>query len=164
MLMANATAGNVSLRLGAQAGAHAPVSACASSNEAIAYGIDMIRLGRADVVVVGGTEGVIHPLPISCFAAMQAMSRRNDDPERASRPWDKGRDGFVLGEGAAVLVIESLEYAQARGARIYGELAVIKQPTLITAMLLQALSGRVLSTNATFPMLTARACRQTQRC
>ena len=93
------------------------------SNEAIAYGIDMIRLGRADVVVVGGTEGVIHPLPIACFAAMQAMSRRNDEPEQASRPWDKGRDGFVLGEGAAVMVIESLEHAQARGARIYGELA-----------------------------------------
>ena len=123
MLMANATAGNVSLRLGAQAGAHAPVSACASSNESIAHGIDMIRLGRADVVMVGGTEGVIHPLPMACFAAMQAMSRRNDDPERASRPWDKGRDGFVMGEGAAMLVIETLEHAQARGARIYGELA-----------------------------------------
>ncbi len=123
MLMANATAANVSLRIGAQAGAHAPVSACASSNEAIAFGIDMIRLGRADVVVVGGAEGVIHPLPIACFAQMQAMSRRNDEPERASRPWDKGRDGFVLGEGAAVMVIETLEHAQARGARIYGELA-----------------------------------------
>jgi len=123
MLMANATAGNVSLRLGAQAGAHAPVSACASSNEAIAHGIDMVRLGRADVVVVGGTESVIHPMPIACFAAMQAMSRRNDEPERASRPWDKGRDGFVLGEGAVMMVIETLEHAQGRGARIYGELA-----------------------------------------
>ena len=97
MLMANATAGNVSLRLGAQAGAHAPVSACASSNEAIAYGIDMIRLGRADVVVVGGTEGVIHPLPIACFAQMQAMSRRTalgDTPQSlrtlASRLADAG--------------------------------------------------------------------------
>src|SRR6186997_374060 len=116
--MANATAGNVSLRLGAQAGAHAPVSACASSNEAIAFGIDMIRLGRADVVVVGGTEGVIHPLPIACFAQMQAMSRRNDEPERASRPWDKGRDGFVLGEGAGTLIFESLTRARKRGARI----------------------------------------------
>ncbi len=123
MLMANATAGNVSLRLGAQAGAHAPVSACASSNEAISLGLDMIRLGRADVVVVGGTEACIHPMPIACFAQMQAMSRRNDEPERASRPWDVDRDGFVLGEGAAVLVIETLEHAQARGARIYGELA-----------------------------------------
>jgi len=123
MLMANASAGNVSIRLGARAGAHAPVSACASSNEAISLGLDMIRLGRADVVVVGGTESCIHPLPIACFGQMQAMSRRNDEPERASRPWDVDRDGFVLGEGAAVLVIERLEYAQARGARIWGELA-----------------------------------------
>ena len=123
MLMANATAANVSLRLGAQAGVHTPVSACASSNESIALGLDMIRLGRADVVVVGGTEGVIHPLPIACFAQMQAMSRRNDEPERASRPWDVDRDGFVLAEGAAMFVIETLEHAQARGARIYGELA-----------------------------------------
>jgi 3-oxoacyl-[acyl-carrier-protein] synthase II len=123
MLMANASAANVSLRLGAQAGAHTPVSACASSNESISLGLDMIRLGRADVVVVGGTEGVIHPMPIACFAQMQAMSRRNDEPERASRPWDVDRDGFVLGEGAAMLVIEKLEHAQARGAKIYGELA-----------------------------------------
>jgi 3-oxoacyl-[acyl-carrier-protein] synthase II len=123
MLMANATAANVSLRLGAQAGVHTPVSACASSNESIALGLDMIRLGRADVVVVGGTEGVIHPLPIACFAQMQAMSRRNDEPERASRPWDVDRDGFVLAEGAAMFVIETLEHAQARDAKIYGELA-----------------------------------------
>ena len=123
MLMANASAGNVSIRLGARAGAHAPVSACASSNESISLGLDMIRLGRADVVVVGGTESVIHPLPIACFAQMQAMSRRNDEPERASRPWDVDRDGFVLGEGAVMLVIERLEHAQARGARIWGELA-----------------------------------------
>lgn len=123
MLMANASAANVSLRLGAQAGAHTPVSACASSNESIALGLDMIRLGRADVVVVGGTEGVIHPLPIACFAQMQAMSRRNDEPERASRPWDVDRDGFVLAEGAAMFVIENLDHARARGAKIYGELA-----------------------------------------
>jgi 3-oxoacyl-[acyl-carrier-protein] synthase II len=123
MLMANASAGNVSIRLGARAGAHAPVSACASSNESISLGLDMIRLGRADVVVVGGTESVIHPLPIACFAQMQAMSRRNDEPERASRPWDVDRDGFVLGEGAVMFVIERLEHAQARGARIWGELA-----------------------------------------
>src|SRR5918997_5357269 len=122
MLMANSSAGNVSIRLGAQAGAHTPVSACASSNESISLGLDMIRLGRADVVVVGGTEACIHPLPIACFAQMQAMSRRNDEPERASRPWDVDRDGFVLGEGAAILVIERLDYALARGAKIYGEL------------------------------------------
>ncbi len=123
MLMANATAANVGLRIGAQAGVHTPVSACASSNEAISLGLDMIRLGRADVVVVGGTEACIHPMPIACFAQMQAMSRRNGEPERASRPWDVDRDGFVLGEGAAVLVLESVEHAQARGARIYGEVA-----------------------------------------
>ena len=123
MLMANASAANVSLRLGAQAGVHTPVSACASSNESIALALDMIRLDRADVVVVGGTEGVIHPLPIACFAQMQAMSRRNDEPERASRPWDVDRDGFVLAEGAAMFVIETLEHAQARRAKIYGELA-----------------------------------------
>jgi 3-oxoacyl-[acyl-carrier-protein] synthase II len=123
MLMANSSAGNVSIRLGARAGAHAPVSACASSNESISLGLDMIRLGRADVVVVGGTEACIHPMPIACFARMQAMSRRNDEPERASRPWDVDRDGFVLGEGAAAFVIERLEHAQARGAKIWGELA-----------------------------------------
>jgi 3-oxoacyl-[acyl-carrier-protein] synthase II len=123
MLMANASAANVSIRLGAQAGAHTPVSACASSNESISQGLDMIRLGRADVVVVGGTESCIHPMPIACFGQMQAMSRRNDEPERASRPWDVDRDGFVLGEGAVMFVIERLEHAQARGARIWGELA-----------------------------------------
>jgi 3-oxoacyl-[acyl-carrier-protein] synthase II len=123
MLMANAPAANISLRIGAQAGVHTPVSACASSNESIALALDMIRLGRADVVLVGGTEGVIHPLPIAAFGQMQAMSRRNDEPTRASRPWDVDRDGFVLGEGSAAFVIETLEHAQARGARIYGELA-----------------------------------------
>ncbi|MBA3528011.1 MAG: beta-ketoacyl-ACP synthase II, partial [Propionibacteriaceae bacterium] len=123
MLMANAPAANVSLRIGARAGVHTPVSACASSNESISLGLDMIRLGRADVVVVGGTEGVLHPLPLAAFGQMQAMSRRNDEPERASRPWDVDRDGFVLGEGAAILVIETLAHATARGAFIYGELA-----------------------------------------
>ncbi|MCC2592748.1 beta-ketoacyl-[acyl-carrier-protein] synthase family protein [Tessaracoccus sp. OS52] len=123
MLMANAPAANIGLKLGARAGIHTPVSACASSNEAISLGLDMLRLGRADVAVVGGTEAVIHPLPIASFANMQALSRRNDDPERASRPWDVNRDGFVLGEGAVLMVIETLEHAQARGARIYGTLA-----------------------------------------
>lgn len=123
MLMANAPAANIGLRLGARAGIHTPVSACASSNEAISLGVDMLRLGRADVAVVGGTEAVIHPLPIASFANMQALSRRNDEPERASRPWDVNRDGFVLGEGAVLMVIETLEHATARGARIYGTLA-----------------------------------------
>ncbi len=122
MLMANAPAANLGLKVGARAGIHTPVSACASSNEAIAWGLDMIRLGRADVVLVGGGEAVIHPLPVAAFGQMQALSRRNDEPERASRPWDVDRDGFVLGEGAALMVLESLESAQARGAKIYGTL------------------------------------------
>ncbi|MHA6511978.1 beta-ketoacyl-[acyl-carrier-protein] synthase family protein [Tessaracoccus sp. Z1128] len=123
MLMANAPAANLGLKIHARAGVHTPVSACASSNEAISLGLDMIRLGRADVVLVGGGEAVIHPLPIGAFGQMQALSRRNDEPERASRPWDVDRDGFVLGEGAALMVIETLESARARGARIYGTLA-----------------------------------------
>lgn len=123
MLMANAPASQIGLRIGAKAGVHTPVSACASSNEAIAQGLDIVRHGRADICVVGGTEGVVHPLPIAAFGQMQALSRRNDEPERASRPWDVDRDGFVLGEGAVVLVLETLEHAQARGARIYATLA-----------------------------------------
>jgi len=123
MLMPNSPAANVGLALGARAGVHTPVSACASGNEAIALGIDMIRLGRADVVVVGGTEAAIHPLPMAAFGQMMALSKRNEEPERASRPWDKGRDGFVLGEGAAVLVLESAEHAERRGAKVYAEAA-----------------------------------------
>src|SRR4051795_11262778 len=123
MLMANATAANIGLRLGAQPPASTAVSSCASSNEAIAQGLDILRLGRADVAVVGGAEACIHPVPRASSPQRRAMSRRNDVPERASRPWDVDRDGFVLAEGAAMLVIETLEHAQARGARIYGELA-----------------------------------------
>ncbi|MGI8459318.1 MAG: beta-ketoacyl-[acyl-carrier-protein] synthase family protein [Propionibacteriaceae bacterium] len=123
MLMANAAAANVGLRLGAKAGVHTPVSACASSNEALSLAIDTIRLGRADVVAVGGAEGCIHPMTIGSFGQMQAMSRRNDEPERASRPWDVDRDGFVMGEGSAMFVVETLDHARARGAAIYGELA-----------------------------------------
>jgi len=123
MLMANAPAANVGLAVHAKAGVHAPVSACASSNEAIALAVDQLRLGRADVAVVGGAEATLHPLPVAAFAQMQALSKRNDDPERASRPWDLGRDGFVLAEGAAILIIETLAHARARGARIYGTIA-----------------------------------------
>jgi 3-oxoacyl-[acyl-carrier-protein] synthase II len=123
MLMPNGPAATISLELGARAGTHSPVSACASGAEAIAYGLEMIRAGRADVVVVGGTEAAIHPLPLAGFASMQALSTRNDEPGRASRPYDKGRDGFVLGEGAGVLVLESADYARARGARVYAEIA-----------------------------------------
>jgi 3-oxoacyl-[acyl-carrier-protein] synthase II len=125
MLMPNGPAAAVSLDLGARAGAHTTVSACASGAESMGYAIDMIRTGRADVVVAGGTEAAVHPLPIAGFAAMQALSTRNDDPARASRPYDTGRDGFVLGEGAAVIVLESEEHARARGARIYAELASV---------------------------------------
>jgi 3-oxoacyl-[acyl-carrier-protein] synthase II len=123
MLMPNSPAANVGLAIGARAGVHTPVSACASGNEAIAHGIDMIRLGRADVVVVGGTEAAVHALPMAAFANMMALSKRNDDPERASRPYDVDRDGFVLGEGAGALVIESAEHAAARGATVYAEVA-----------------------------------------
>jgi len=119
MQMPNGPAARVGLEYRATAGVHALVSACSSSNEAVGYGIDMIRGGRADVVIVGGAEACIHPLPMVSFAAMRAMSTRNDEPERASRPFDRDRDGFVLGEGAAVLVLESEEYARARGARIH---------------------------------------------
>ena len=125
MLMANSPAGNVSLELGARAGAHSTVSACASGAEAMGFALEMIRAGRADVVVAGGTEAAVHPLPFAGFAAMQALSKRNDDPEHASRPYDTGRDGFVLGEGAAVIVLESEEHARARGARIYAEIAAV---------------------------------------
>jgi 3-oxoacyl-[acyl-carrier-protein] synthase II len=123
MLMPNGPAASIGLSIGAKAGVHTPVSACASGNEAIALGIDMIRLNRADVVVVGGTEAAVHSLPMAAFGQMMALSKRNDEPERASRPWDKGRDGFVLGEGAAVLVLESEEHAKARGAKVYAEAA-----------------------------------------
>ncbi|MBB3726951.1 beta-ketoacyl-ACP synthase II [Nonomuraea dietziae] len=119
MLMPNGPAAWIGLDLGAQAGVHATVSACASGAEAIGYAMEMIRSGRADVVVAGGTEAAIHPLNIAAFAAARAMSTRNDDPQGASRPWDRDRDGFVLGEGAGIVVLESEEHAKARGARVY---------------------------------------------
>jgi 3-oxoacyl-[acyl-carrier-protein] synthase II len=119
MLMPNGSAGLISIELGAQAGAHSAVSACASGAEAIGYGIDMIKAGRADVVVAGGTEAAIMALNLGAFAVMRALSLRNDEPERASRPFDKGRDGFVLGEGAGMVVLESAEHAAARDARVY---------------------------------------------
>jgi 3-oxoacyl-[acyl-carrier-protein] synthase II len=123
MLMPNGPAAWVGIELGAKAGVHCVASACATGAEAIALGLDIIRSGRADVVLAGGTEAVIHPLPIAGFASMRAMSTRNDEPEKASRPWDKGRDGFVLGEGAGALVLERADHAAARGARVYARLA-----------------------------------------
>jgi 3-oxoacyl-[acyl-carrier-protein] synthase II len=116
MLMPNGAAGWIAIELGARAGVHTTVSACASGAEAIGYGMEMIRSGRADVVLAGGTEAAIIQLNIAAFAAMRALSTRNDEPARASRPFDKGRDGFVLGEGAGMVVLESEAHAAARGA------------------------------------------------
>jgi 3-oxoacyl-[acyl-carrier-protein] synthase II len=121
MLMPNAPAANIALHVGARAGVHTPVSACASGNEGVALAVDQIRLGRAEVMLAGGTEAAIHPLPIAAFANMMALSKNPGDPATVSRPWDVARDGFVLGEGAGVLVLEELEHARARGARIYAE-------------------------------------------
>jgi 3-oxoacyl-[acyl-carrier-protein] synthase II len=123
MLMPNAAAAAISMDLETRGGARTCVSACASGTESIANAVDHLRAGIADVVICGGTESVIHPLPIAAFAAMHALSTRNDDPAGASRPYDKDRDGFVLGEGAAVLILETKEHAEARGAKIYAEIA-----------------------------------------
>lgn len=122
MLMPNGPAAHVGIEIGARAGVHTPVSACASGAEAVGYAFEMIRNGRADVVVAGGTEAAIHALPMAGFANMKALSTRNDEPERASRPYDRDRDGFVLGEGCGVLVLELLDHALARNAKIYGEI------------------------------------------
>jgi 3-oxoacyl-[acyl-carrier-protein] synthase II len=119
MLMPNGAAGWISIELNARAEVHTTVSACASGAEAIGYAIDMIRAGRADVVLAGGTEAAIIPLNVAAFAAMRALSTRNDEPERASRPFDKGRDGFLLGEGAGMVVVESAEHAARRGAPVH---------------------------------------------
>src|SRR3954466_5628538 len=121
MLMPNAPAAQISLYVGARAAVNTPVSACASGNEAISLALDQIRLGRADIVLAGGTEAAIHALPMAAFANMMALSKNDGDPTTVSRPWDLARDGFVLGEGAGVLVLESEEHAKARGAKIYAE-------------------------------------------
>ncbi|MEV0089301.1 beta-ketoacyl-[acyl-carrier-protein] synthase family protein [Saccharopolyspora sp. NPDC050642] len=123
MLMPNGPAAMVSLDVRARAGVHSPASACASGAEGLAKGFEMIQQGHADVVVAGGAEACIHPITIAGFAQARTLSTRNDDPERASRPFDVDRDGFVMGEGAGVVVLESAEHAKARGARIYGRLA-----------------------------------------
>jgi 3-oxoacyl-[acyl-carrier-protein] synthase II len=123
MLMPNGPAAAVGLAIGAKGGVHAPVSACASGAEAVRWGLDLLRFDRADVVLVGGTEACIHPLPMAGFAAMRAMSTRNDEPGRASRPFDKARDGFVLGEGSAALVLERADSAKSRGATVYARVA-----------------------------------------
>ncbi|MCH1447410.1 MAG: beta-ketoacyl-ACP synthase II [Candidatus Nanopelagicales bacterium] len=120
MIMPNGPAAVVGLEIGARAGVHSPVSACASGAEAIANAARMIRDGRADVVLTGGTEAVICGITMAGFSAMRALSTRNDDPTAASRPYDTDRDGFVMGEGAGIVVLESRQHAQARGASIYG--------------------------------------------
>ena len=122
MLMPNGPAAHVGLELQAKAGVHTPVSACASGAEAIGYALEMIRTNRADIIVSGGVEAAIHQLPMAGFAAMKALSTRNDAPERASRPYDRDRDGFVLGEGGGILILEEYEHAKTRGAKIYCEL------------------------------------------
>ena len=120
MIMPNGPAAVVGLEIGARAGVHTPVSACASGAEAIAYAARMIQSGRADVVVAGGTEAVICGITMAGFSAMRALSNRNDDPAAASRPYDVDRDGFVMGEGAGTVVLESRAFAEARGATIHG--------------------------------------------
>jgi 3-oxoacyl-[acyl-carrier-protein] synthase II len=122
MLMPNGPGAAIGMDLHARAGIRTVVSACASSTEALVNAYDHLQQGLADVVIAGGSEAAIHPLPIAAFASMQALSRRNDAPATASRPYDLSRDGFVLGEGAAALVVETEEHAKARGARIYAEL------------------------------------------
>ncbi len=122
MLMANGPAAAIGMAITARGGVRTAVSACASGTEAIANALNRLRSGELDVIVAGGSEAAIHPLPIAAFAAMHALSRRNDDPQAASRPYDTGRDGFVMGEGGGALVLETEEHALARGAKIYAEL------------------------------------------
>ena len=121
MLMPNGPAAAVGMDLHARAGIRTVVSACASSTESIVNAYEHLQSGYADVVIAGGSEAAVHPLPVASFAAMQALSKRNDEPASASRPYDVTRDGFVLGEGAAALVLETEEHAKARGAKIYAE-------------------------------------------
>ena len=122
MLMPNGPAAAIEMSLGARAGARTVVSACASSTESIANAYAHLQAGLADIIIAGGSEAAIHPLPIASFAAMQALSKRNDEPATASRPYDVTRDGFVLGEGGAAVVLETEEHAKARGAKIYAVL------------------------------------------
>lgn len=123
MVISNMGSGEVSIRLGWMGPSFTPVSACASSNHSIISAVDQIRLGRADVMIAGGSEEAVCPIGIAGFASMRAISTRNEDPEKASRPFDKDRDGFVLAEGAGVLVLESLSHAQKRGATILARIA-----------------------------------------
>ncbi len=122
MLISNIAPGLISMRMGLRGPTHTTVSACASSNNAIGEALRLIQFGEAEVVICGGSEAPITPLAVGGFCAMRALSTKNDDPKRASRPFDRTRDGFVIGEGGGALVLEELGYAHARGARIYAEL------------------------------------------
>ncbi|MGL3150587.1 beta-ketoacyl-[acyl-carrier-protein] synthase family protein [Microbacterium sp. A82] len=122
MLMPNAAAGNLSLHFQARAFARTGASACASSTESLVNAYEHLQAGYADIVIAGGTESAVHPITIASFSSMQALSRRNDDPAGASRPYSIDRDGFVMGEGAGVLILETEEHAKARGAKIYAEI------------------------------------------
>lgn len=123
MFMPNASAGEISIEFGLSGPNYGTVSACASSNHAIGMASDLIRLGYADVMIAGGSEAVMHPLNYAGFDQARAISRRNDEPERASRPFDAERDGFIIGEGAGIVVLESEEHARQRDGRLYAELA-----------------------------------------
>ncbi|WP_214370171.1 beta-ketoacyl-[acyl-carrier-protein] synthase family protein [Pseudonocardia sp. H11422] len=123
MLMPNGPAAYVGLELGAQGGVHAPVSACASGAEALAWALRLLSAGEVDVVVAGGAEACITGITVAGFVQARTLSQRNDEPERASRPFDVNRDGFVLGEGAGIMVLERAEFAAARGATVHGRLA-----------------------------------------
>jgi len=122
MLMPNGPAAAIGMDIAARGGVRTAVSACASGTEAIANALERLLHGDVDVVVAGGCEAGIHPMPISAFASMHALSRRNDEPQKASRPYDVNRDGFVMGEGAGAIVLETEGHALARGAKIYAEL------------------------------------------
>src|SRR5881296_2461398 len=122
MLIVNMASGLVSMRFGAKGPNSAVVTACATGNHALGDAFRLIQRGDADVMIAGGAEAIVVPLTIAGFCSMKAMSTRNDEPQKASRPFDAGRDGFVCGEGAGIVVIEALEHAQGRDARIYGEI------------------------------------------
>jgi len=123
-MIANEAAGNVSMMLGIKGGAHVLITACAAGTDAIGFAFDRIRFGRNDVIITGGTESALTLLGVGGFAQLKALSTNfNDEPHRASRPFDKDRDGFVMGEGAGILVLEEWEHATRRGAKIYAELA-----------------------------------------
>lgn len=121
-IITNLASGQIAMRFGFRGPNSCVSTACATGNHAIGDSLELIKRGAADVMIAGGSEAVITPLTIGGFSAMKALSTRNDEPHRASRPFDKGRDGFVMGEGAGVLVLEELQHALRRGAKIYGEL------------------------------------------